>query len=108
MTTSNAQPETLITLIIRFPEKVVQRLGATPAEVSRTVQEIVLIDLRRRGEISGGYAAKVLGINKSEFIDLLARYEVPYLDLTEEEMRAGIQAIRDHLRGASPSPTTGP
>ena len=83
-------------VVVELPKEVVRILGANRAE------EIVLIDLRRRGLISGGYAARELGITKAELIDLLAKYEVPYLDLSEDALRAGRQAIWDHLNGAGP------
>jgi hypothetical protein len=69
---------------------------------------MVLVDLRRRGLISGGYAAKALGITKSEFIDLLAKYEVPYLAMSEAEFLQELEVARAYFdREPSSSQTPG-
>jgi hypothetical protein len=85
---------------VELPREVVRILGKNRAAATAALREIVLIDLRRRGVISGGYAAGELGVTKAEILDVLARHEVPYLDLTEDELRAGRKAIWDHRKAA--------
>ena len=81
---------------VELPDEILPLLGPTPAEVSACLKQLALIDLFRRGEVSGRYAAEVLGMSKSDFIDLLAEHEVPYLDLSEEELRRDVEVARSH------------
>jgi predicted HTH domain antitoxin len=97
-----------MSLTVRLPEEVVRLFGATRAEATAFLTELVLAELYRRGEISGGYGAKVLGISKSDFIDVLAKHGVPYLDLTEKELRRELEAARARRGWAPPSPTAAP
>src|SRR5581483_5238569 len=91
-------------LPVHLPDDVRRLLGSTLAAAAQVVEEMVLIDLRRRGLISGGFVAKTLGISKWDFMDLLAKYELPSLDLTEDELRAGRKAIWDHRKAAGRQP----
>src|SRR5438093_601009 len=105
----NGPPHRSFTSVtIELPQEVVALFGATPVEAALGLRELVLAKLYRRGEVSGGYAAEVLGISKWDFIALLAKYEVPYLHLTEEELRREIEVMRAHRLGISRSSTPGP
>jgi len=54
--------------------------------------ELAFIDLFRQGEVSSGWAAEQLRMSKGDFIALLARHGVPYIDLSEEEFLQQLQA----------------
>lgn len=54
-----------------------------------------MVELFRLGEVSSGWAAEQLGITKDDFLGLLARQDVPYIDMTEDE-------LREQLRVAMP------
>ena len=80
------------TLTVELPESVVRKLGQTTAEATRHLAELAFIELFRQGEVSSGWAARQLGIDKDDFIRLLAKHRVPYIDLSEEELRQQLEA----------------
>lgn len=97
----------MTSLVIDLPNDVVERLAPTPHEAAERLKELVLIELFRRGEVSSGWAAERLGIGKWDFIDLLGEHGVPYIDLTEDELRQEVEVALSHWgrRGKPPSPT---
>jgi len=95
MTTSSASARSKrCTLAVELPESVVQKLGQTTQDAARHLAELAYIELFRQGEVSSGWAAEQLGIDKDDFLDLLARHDVPYIDMSEEELRQQLQAAR--------------
>jgi predicted HTH domain antitoxin len=79
------------TLSVTLPQSVVQLLGQTPDEAALHLKELALVELFRQGEVSSGWAAEQLGISKTDFLDLLFRHDVPYFDLSEEELREQVE-----------------
>ena len=65
-------------------------------QAAAALARLALIDLFRRGEVSSGYAAQVLGMSREGFLDLLARHGVPAVDLSEEELRQDLEVARWH------------
>lgn len=80
------------TLAVELPESVVRKLGRTTQDATRHLAELAIVELFRQGEVSSGWAARQLGIGKDDFIRLLARHGVPYIDLSEEELRQQVEA----------------
>jgi predicted HTH domain antitoxin len=85
-------------LVVHLRKDFVQLLAPTKELATARLKQLALIELFRRGEVSSGYAAKVLGMTKPEFIDLLAEHEVPYIawyiDALEEELRQDLEVAR--------------
>lgn len=81
-------------LVVQLPCEVVPLLGSTPSDAAAYLERLALIDLFRRGEVTSGYAAEVLGIGKWEFIELLGQHKVSYFDVTEDELRQEIEILR--------------
>ncbi len=68
-----------------------------------------MIGLFREGELSAGRAAELLEMSgREEFLDLLARYQIPYAVLTAEDLEHDLNVL-EQLRGAhgQSSPTPG-
>ena len=85
---TGAQP---CTVSVELPERIARLLGATPQAAARRLKELVLIELFRQGELSSGWAAEQLEISKDDFLDLLATHDVPYIDMSEEELRQQVE-----------------
>ena len=79
-------------LTVELPEGVVQLLGETPRDAARQLAELAYVELFRRGEVSSGWAAERLGISKDDFREMLNAHDVPYIDMTEEELRQEVEA----------------
>jgi predicted HTH domain antitoxin len=88
--TSPSQAKTC-TLAVELPESVVGKLGSTPEQAARHLTELAYIELFRQGKVSSGWAAKQLAISKDDFRDLLADHDVPYIDMSEEELRQQVE-----------------
>jgi predicted HTH domain antitoxin len=88
MSSVPATPHTkLCTLAVELPESVAKLLGATSEEATRHLAELAYIELFRQGQVSSGWAAERLGIRKDDFRELLSVHDVPYIDMSEEELR---------------------
>jgi predicted HTH domain antitoxin len=81
-------------LVVDFPKDLLLLLAPNTEQAAAYLKQLALIELFRRGEVSSGYAANVLGMSRWDFIDLLAEHEVPYIDLSEEELRQEIEAAK--------------
>jgi len=95
MSSSRVSPQTqTCTVSVELPEVVVRLLAPTPAEAALRLKELALIELFRQGELSSGWAAEQLGITKDDFLELLYRHGVPYIDMTDEEFLEQLQAAK--------------
>jgi predicted HTH domain antitoxin len=56
--------------------------------VQEVVREFLVLELYRRGTISSGKAAQLLGMSRWEFIRHASRLGIPLFDMTQEEWRA--------------------
>ncbi|HZO26326.1 MAG TPA: UPF0175 family protein [Chloroflexota bacterium] len=94
------------TLTVELPESVVQKLGPTSQHATRHLAELALIELFRQGELSGGKAAELLGLSRAEWLDLLARHDVPHTVVTQESLAHDLKTLADReARLAKSSPT---
>lgn len=60
-------------------------------EIAVKVKEALVMELLREHRLSQGKAGEILGLSRHELFDLMAKYHVPALDLTPEELRAELQ-----------------
>jgi predicted HTH domain antitoxin len=98
----------MCTLSVELPESVVQLLAPTAQEASARLAELALIELFRQGELSGGKAAELLGLSRAEWLDLLARHEVPHAVVTEESLEHDLKTLANRdTRLAKSSQTPG-
>lgn len=80
-------------LTVRASDRLLDVLGPD-LEVAARLKGLALIELWREQLVSGGFAAEALGIRKWEFVQLLGRHGVAYLDQTEEELEQDLRASR--------------
>lgn len=79
------------------------RLQGEPME--RVARELMVLELYRRGVISGGKAGELLGMNRFDFIRHASNLGIPYIDFTEEEWAAELASVNDMVRTLRSSPT---
>ncbi len=70
----------------------VQQLGQ-PLE--KAVPELIVLELYRRGHLSSGKAAELLGMERIGFIRYASRLGLPYFDMTESEWEAEVKGMSD-------------
>ena len=53
--------------------------------VGAAARELIILELYRRGSLSSGKAAQLLGMQRADFIQHTSRLGIAYLDMTEDE-----------------------
>jgi predicted HTH domain antitoxin len=75
-----------------------QDLVAVLEELHRPVQEaareLIVLELYRRGEISSGKAAQLLGLDREDFIRQASAQGIPYFQLSGGELRREVDASK--------------
>ncbi len=73
---------------IDYPEYLANSLRLNKEDFGKEMKESALVKLFELGKVSSGTAAKVLGISRIEFLELLNKYKVSFLnaDSLEEDL----------------------
>jgi predicted HTH domain antitoxin len=73
-------------ITIEYPETLAFSLKMQTQEFEREIKTLSLVKLYELGKISSGIAAKILGITRVDFLDILASYKVStFADTSELE-----------------------
>jgi predicted HTH domain antitoxin len=70
---------------VQVPEAL-RDIGYSNEEICREVPLLLVLKRFRQGVISSGKAARILGMTRREFLDLLGREGVPIYDPTDEQL----------------------
>ena len=88
---------------IAVPEEIIDLLGSEDA-ARKEAQEAFVLDLVRRGKISKGKAAELLGISLWDLPELVAQYQIPWFSYRLEELEKDLDTLRKLQRGEGPTP----
>jgi len=77
-----------------IPDDLLLTLREQPAELSHEMRLVTAIHFLREKRLSLGQAARFAGINRLDFLDVLASRGVPAFDLTEEDALAEVVAAQ--------------
>ncbi|MGE0683402.1 MAG: UPF0175 family protein [Candidatus Binatia bacterium] len=81
-----------------IPDDLLLTLREQPAELSQEMRLVTAIHFLREKRLSLGQAARFAGVNRLDFLDILASRGVPAFDLSAEDAAAEIAAAqRDPL-----------
>ena len=61
--------------------------------VEQVAREMIVLELYRRGTISSGKAAELLGVPRYDFIRRASSLGIPYFNMTKEELEAEVKLI---------------
>jgi predicted HTH domain antitoxin len=78
---------------VELDEELVDILGQLEQPVARAVTEMTVLELYRRGTISSGRAAAILGMRRVDFIKYASELGIPFFDMTDEEWEVERQMI---------------
>jgi len=84
-----------ITLEVPMPKEVFLTLGLSERKAIETMKRSFVIELYKMDRISSGKAAELLGMQKFDFIRLLAEEGIPYFDYTDEDLEEEFKAVRE-------------
>ena len=73
---------------IEIDEALAALLHQTNQPVQAAAQEMIVLELYRRGAITSGKAADLLGTSRVSFIQHASKLGIPYLEMTEDEWAA--------------------
>ena len=73
------------TLHLVIEDDLARLLSQLGQPIEATAREILVLDLHRRGLISGGRAADLLSMSREQFIKLSSDAQIPYLRLSAQD-----------------------
>jgi predicted HTH domain antitoxin len=76
----------MISISIELPETVFSALRQAPDEFVQEMRIAAAVKWYELGQISQGKASEIAGLSRTEFINALSRYQVDFLQYTEEEL----------------------
>lgn len=71
------------TIKIDYPEYLANSMRMNKDDFGKEMKVSALVKLFELGKVSSGVAAKVLKITRIEFLELLAKYKVSFLDVDD-------------------------
>ena len=79
---------------IDIPEDLLSALREQPAELSQEIRLLAALHYFKEKRLSLGQAARFAGLNRLDFLDALNARGVPAFNLSVEDAKAEIQAVR--------------
>lgn len=70
-------------------------LALTDRPAPEAARELIVAELYRRGTISSGRAAELLGMERFAFVRHASALGIPFFDMTEEEWETEVRTIED-------------
>jgi predicted HTH domain antitoxin len=80
---------------VEIEEPLAALLHQTNQPVQAAAREMIVLELYRRGTISSGKAAELLGMERIDFIKHASRLGIPFFDMTEDEWEAEKAALKN-------------
>ncbi len=81
-------------LVLEFPSFLALTLKMEEEEFLKEVKILAIVKMYEMGKISSSIAAKVLSMQRLDFLEILNKYKVSYMDsITEEELNRELNAI---------------
>ena len=78
---------------IEIEESLAALLHQNNQPVQVAGREMIVLELYRRGTISSGRAAELLGMDRIDFIQHASRLGIPYFSLTKDEWEAEMASL---------------
>lgn len=85
----------MATIPVDLPEDVARQLRDGERPVERAALELIVLELYRRRSVSSGKAARLLGMDRFDFIRHPSTLGIPFLDMTKEEWEAEAERIEE-------------
>jgi predicted HTH domain antitoxin len=78
---------------IEIEESLAALLHQNNQPAQQAGREMIVLELYRRGTISSGRAAELLGMDRIDFIQHASRLGIPYFSLTKDEWEAEMASL---------------
>jgi predicted HTH domain antitoxin len=73
-------------LVLEFPPEVLEE-DLQDRDVQMKAREGAVMELLRKGKLSQGRAAELLDISRNDLFDLMSKYDVPVMDMSQDELK---------------------
>lgn len=73
-------------LSVELDPELVTLLEGLKRPIQESARELIVLELYRRGAVSSGKAAELLGLPRQSFLDMASRLNIPYFRLSEAEL----------------------
>ncbi len=93
------------TVPVQLDEDLAVLLRRPDLSAEEGARELIVTELYRRGAVSRGRAAELLGMSLDAFLRYAGGLGIPYIDFTEDEWEAEQRAVRELSASLPPSPT---
>ena len=80
-----------------IPDDLLVTLGEQPAELTKEMRLVAAIHYLREKRLSLGQSARLAGLSRLDFMDVLATRGIPTFDLSAEDATAEIAAAKREL-----------
>ena len=80
-----------------IPDDLLVTLGAQPAELTKEMRLVAAIHYLHEKRLSLGQSARLAGLSRLDFMDVLATRGIPAFDLSAEDATAEIAAAKREL-----------
>lgn len=77
---------------VELDADIVALLEARARPVEDIARELIVLELYREGQLSGGRAAEILRLSREDFIRLASERGIPYFQLDDDELRREVDA----------------
>lgn len=81
-----------VTFEVQIPPDLL-KFGLNKEQVQQNVTEWLVLSLFTDSHISSGKAAKLLNITRIDFLALLRKWGIAYIDFTEQELEDEFEAV---------------
>ena len=85
------------TIEIVIPEEIIGLLGSEE-EARKEAKEAFVLDLVRRGKVSKGKAAELIGIKLWDLPEFLVKYRIPWFDYSKEDLQKDLDTLKESER----------
>jgi predicted HTH domain antitoxin len=79
---------------VELDQDLVALLEELQRPAKRAARELIVLELYRQGEVSSGRAAKLLGMEREDFIRYASKQGIPYFQLKGDELQRELDAIK--------------
>ncbi|MEW6096853.1 MAG: UPF0175 family protein [bacterium] len=83
---------------VEMPDEVLAVLGTTKQQLSQKLKELAALKLFQEGKISSGKASELVGISRMEFIEVLAKNNIPFFRQTPDELAEDIAVAKEMMQ----------
>jgi predicted HTH domain antitoxin len=81
-------------VMVQLDDELEAILDREEEPIERVALEMIVLELYRRGTISSGKAAELLGVPRYDFIQRASALGIPYFTVTSEELDAELDVMR--------------